>query len=117
MDTAAQRAFAAQRAGSIALAAIVVLSLLSSVLIVWLYVGRNIVSRPAHLSAAMAAIAGGRRDITINHEGADKIAAIGRSVEVLCQNAIERDTHPGVRDGTGEGGPATRHLFRDPVGL
>ena len=92
MDTAAQRAFAAQRAGSIALAGIVVLSLLSSVLIVWLYVGRNIVSRLTHLSAAMAAIAGGRRDIAVNHEGVDEIAAMGRSVEVFRQNAIERDT-------------------------
>jgi signal transduction histidine kinase/dihydroneopterin aldolase len=92
MDTAAQRAFAAQRAGSIALAGIVVLSLLSSVLIVWLYVGRNIVSRLTHLSATMAAIAGGRRDIAVNHEGVDEIAAMGRSVEVFRQNAIERDT-------------------------
>jgi signal transduction histidine kinase len=92
MDTAAQRAFAAQRAGSIALAGIVALSLLSSVLIVWLYVGRNIVSRLTHLSAAMAAIAGGRRDIAVDHRGADEIAAMGRSVEVFRQNAIERDT-------------------------
>jgi HAMP domain-containing protein len=74
------------------LAGIVVLSELSSVLIVWLYVGRNIVSRLTHLSAAMAAIAGGRRDIAVNHEGADEIAAMGRSVEVFRQNAIERDT-------------------------
>jgi signal transduction histidine kinase/transcriptional regulator with GAF, ATPase, and Fis domain len=102
MDTAARRAFAAQRAGSVALAGTVVLSLLSSVLIVWLYVGRNIVSRLAHLSAAMAAIAAGRRDIGVNHEGADEIAKMGRSVEVFRQNAIERDALLAERAGEAE---------------
>jgi hypothetical protein len=57
----------------------------------WLYVGRNIVSKLSDLRAGMAAIASGRRDIAVNHQGTDEIAAMGRSVEVVRQIAIERD--------------------------
>jgi HAMP domain-containing protein len=60
-------------------------------LIVWLYVGRNIVARLTGLSSCMAAIANGRRDVVINTEGTDEVSAMGRAVEVFRQNAIERD--------------------------
>ena len=69
----------------------VVLSLVSSILIVWLYIGRNIVSRVSSLSAAMMAIAGGRRDIVAATSGKDEIASMGRAVEVFRANAIELD--------------------------
>src|SRR4029077_14074530 len=60
-------------------------------LIVWLYVGRNIVARLTGLSSGMAAIAAGRRDVTIDARGADEVSAMGRAVEVFRQNAIELD--------------------------
>ena len=52
-----------QRISTQAIAVLVALSLAASILIVWLYVGRNIVARLNLLSAAMLAIAGGARDI------------------------------------------------------
>jgi signal transduction histidine kinase/CheY-like chemotaxis protein len=69
----------------------VAFSLVSSVLIVWLYVGRNIVSRLADLGATMIAIAGGRRDMVAISSGKDEIASMGRAVEVFRHNAIELD--------------------------
>jgi signal transduction histidine kinase/DNA-binding response OmpR family regulator len=69
----------------------VMLSLVSSILIVWLYIGRNIVSRLGNLSATMIAIAGGRRDTVAATSGRDEIASMGRAVEVFRHNAIELD--------------------------
>ncbi len=91
MDTTAHGAFAAQREASIVLAAIAVLSLVSAALIVWLYVGRNIVARLTRLSAGMTAIAAGRLDVVVDDGGADEIGAMGRAVEVFRHNAIERN--------------------------
>jgi PAS domain S-box-containing protein len=91
MEAAAGGAVAVQNEGSAALAVIVGLSLVSSVLIVWLYVGRNIVSRLTGIGAGMAGIAAGRRDVVVNTDGMDEIASMGRTVEVFRQHAIERD--------------------------
>ena len=87
-NTEAQRA---QDLGRDILFAVAALSLASSFLIVWLYVGRNIVSRLTGLSSGMAAIAGGRRDVMIDTQGTDEVSAMGRAVEVFRQNAIELD--------------------------
>ena len=73
------------------LAVTVGVSLLSSILIVWLYVGRSIVGRLSGLGAAMVAIAGGRRDVIAATSGTDEIAAMGRAVEIFRHNAIELD--------------------------
>jgi signal transduction histidine kinase len=80
-----------QRIGTRAIAGLVVLSLLTSILIVWRYVGRNIVARLNRLSGAMFDIAGGGRDVAVSVAGRDEIAAMGQAVEVFRQNAIERD--------------------------
>jgi signal transduction histidine kinase/DNA-binding response OmpR family regulator len=64
---------------------------LSSFLIVWLYVGRNIVARLTKVSEAMLALAGGRRDVAVAATGNDELEAMGRAVEVLRRNAIELD--------------------------
>ena len=69
----------------------VILSLISSVLIGWLYVGRNVVARLTTLSGAMRAIVGGRRDIAIPARGSDEIAEMARAVEVFRDNAIALD--------------------------
>jgi signal transduction histidine kinase/DNA-binding response OmpR family regulator len=91
MTTAAVGAARVQSIGQEVLTGTVVVSLLSSILIVWLYVGRNIVNRLGSLSAAMIAIAGGRRNVVAATSGKDEIASMGRAVEVFRRNAIELD--------------------------
>src|SRR5499433_4547516 len=80
-----------QQFGSVTLLAVVLLSLASSVFIVWFYVGRNVVARLTALSAGMRAIVSGRRDITIPIRGHDEITEMGRAVEVFRDNAIALD--------------------------
>ena len=91
MQTAVHGAVTVQTGGAVGLALIALLSLVSSVLIVWLYVGRNIVSRLSGLSAGMLAIASGERDVVVDANGADEIAAMGRALAVFRQHAVERD--------------------------
>ena len=81
----------AQKFSASVLIAAVALSLLSSVLIVWLYVGRNIVSRLTALSRSMLAIAEGNLAAKVPTGGSDEIAEMGRVVEVLRKNTFERD--------------------------
>ncbi|HEV2100298.1 MAG TPA: PAS-domain containing protein, partial [Stellaceae bacterium] len=91
LDAATERAFSTQRIESLSLALIAVASLLSSLLIVRLYVGRNIVSRLTSLSNAMSAIAAGHLSVAVDDSGGDEIGAMGRAVEIFRRNAIERD--------------------------
>jgi len=91
MDEAEVTTQQVQTLGRQVLFAVTGLSLASSLLIVWLYVGRRIVSRLAELSAAMLAIAAGRRDLAVSTEGGDEIAAMGRALEVFRDHAAERD--------------------------
>src|SRR5205085_12552422 len=65
--------------------------LLTSILIVWRYVGHHIVARLNRLSGAMFDIAAGGRDTTVPATGNDEIAEMGRAVEIFRQNAVERD--------------------------
>jgi adenylate cyclase len=81
------------------LAATVGVSLVSSILIVWLYVGRSIVGRLSGLGAAMVSIAGGRRDVVAATSGTDEIAAMGRAVEIFRHNAVELDRLLAEREG------------------
>src|SRR5262249_5291408 len=89
--TAADQAQSVQQFGSVTLLAVVVLSLATSVFIVWFYVGGNVVSRLTALSAGMRAIVSGRRDITIPIGGHDEITEMGRAVEVFRDNSIALD--------------------------
>jgi signal transduction histidine kinase/DNA-binding response OmpR family regulator len=91
IDQATRDALSVQRHSTRILIALVALSLLSSILIVWLYVGRNIVRRLTALSDGMLAIAGGRLQAPILATGSDEIAAMGRAVEVFRKNTLERD--------------------------
>ncbi|HEX6979545.1 MAG TPA: ATP-binding protein, partial [Alphaproteobacteria bacterium] len=88
---AVRDALSVQRLSTRALVALVALSLLTSVLIVWLYVGRNIVRRLTALSDGMLAIAGGSLHAPVAVEGADEIAAMGRAAEIFRRNTLERD--------------------------
>src|SRR6516162_7930939 len=88
---ATDQAQSVQQFGGVTLLAVVVLSLATSVFIVWFYVGRNVVARLTALSAGMRAIVSGRRDITIPIGGHDEITEMGRAVEVFRDNAIALD--------------------------
>jgi signal transduction histidine kinase len=91
IGAATRDALSVQRLSTRVLVALVGLSLLTSVLIVWLYVGRNIVRRLTALSDGMLAIAGGRLQAPVAAQGVDEIAAMGRAVEVFRRNTLERD--------------------------
>ena len=67
------------------------LSLISSILIVWLYVGRNLIRRLMRLSDGMLAIAGGSPQAPIEISGRDEVAEMGRVVEIFRKNTLERD--------------------------
>src|SRR5262249_55843194 len=67
------------RSGRILLIALSILALVAAGLIAWLYVGRNIVSRLAHLSSAMLAIAAGRRENAVSGAGGGRDRPPGKS--------------------------------------
>ena len=91
VDVATAEARAVQQFGGVIQLGVIALSLISSGLIVWLYVGRNIVARLTKLSGVMTAIAGGKRDVAVSLAGTDEVGAMGRAVEVFRQNAVELD--------------------------
>lgn len=80
-----------QRLSAQVLVVLVALSLLTSILIVWRYVGGNIVRRLTALGDGMLAIAGGSLRTPIATEGTDEITAMSRAVEIFRRNTIERD--------------------------
>jgi adenylate cyclase len=89
--TATERTQSVQDRGRLGLALVVALSLMSSILIGWLYVGRNVVARLTTLSNGMRAIVKGRRDIEIPTSGSDEIADMAHAVAVFRDNAIALD--------------------------
>ena len=86
-----QDALSTQRFSATVLITAVALSLISSILIVWLYVGRNIVSRLTALSRSMLAIAEGDLATKVPTGGSDEIAEMGAVAEILRKNTLERD--------------------------
>ena len=69
---------------------VVVLSLVSSVLIVWLYVGRNLIARLTALSDSMLAIAGGNLRAPLPAPaGGDEISRMAEALVVFRDTAIE----------------------------
>jgi hypothetical protein len=91
ISEANEDALSVQKFSATVLIAAVALSLISSILIVWLYVGRNIVSRLTALNRSMLAITEGNLQANVPTRGNDEIAEMGRVVEVLRQNTLERD--------------------------
>ena len=87
-----EEALAVQRFSSTVLIAAIALSLLSSIVIVWLYVGRSIVSRLTALNRSMLAIAEGNLATNVPTSGNDEIGEMGGvNVEILRKNTLERD--------------------------
>ena len=102
-----------QRLSTQAITGLVALSLLTSILIVWRYVGRNIVRRLNLLSGAMFAIAGGGRETAVPVTGSDEIAAMGRSRRgVPSERDRTRRVAGRARRGGGASGTAGRGAHR-----
>ena len=91
IDTATAEARSVQTFGGGVQLVIVLLSLISSALIVWLYVGRNIVARLTKLSGVMTAIAAGGRNVAVPISGNDEVGEMGRALEVFRRNAVDLD--------------------------
>jgi signal transduction histidine kinase len=89
--TASTSARAMLQLNSTILRGVTALAVVLSFLIVWLYVGKNIVARLTNLSSTMIAIAGGARNIAVPTGGTDEIGTMGRAVEVFRKNAIQLD--------------------------
>ncbi len=72
------------------LVGVVALSLISSLLIVWLYVGRNLIARLTALSDSMLAIAGGNLRASLpDPRGDDEISHMANALVVFRDTAIE----------------------------
>jgi signal transduction histidine kinase/CheY-like chemotaxis protein/HAMP domain-containing protein len=89
IQTASKEALMAQRVGNNVLRGVVALSLLSSLLIVWLYVDRNLVARLRNLSDSMLAIAGGNLRAPLPADSGDEIGQMARALAVFRDTAIE----------------------------
>ena len=89
IDTANLEAGAIQRVSTGIMIAVVVLSIVSSTLIVWLYVGRNLVARLTALSNSMLEIAGGNLQAQIPYGGTDEIAGMADALKVFHDTAVE----------------------------
>ena len=92
IDKAGEDVAAAQRRGTAVLVGAVVLSLVGSALIAWLYVGRNIVARLAALNASMLAIAGGNLDAPLpTDSGKDEIGRMADALRTFRDTAVESE--------------------------
>jgi len=67
----------------------VAVSLISSILIVWLYVGRNLVRRLTVLSNSMLAIAQGNLDTRVPSPGNDEIGRMAEALSIFRDTAVE----------------------------
>jgi PAS domain-containing protein len=80
---------AIQRFSTGVLIAVVALSLISSSLIVWLYVGRNLLTRLTALSDSMLEIAGGNLKAEIPSGGSDELFEMAKALTIFRDTAIE----------------------------
>ncbi|MGH7185485.1 MAG: PAS-domain containing protein, partial [Pseudomonadota bacterium] len=78
-----------QRYGTGVVLGSALLSLLSSVLVVWLYVDRNLLARLAGVSQSMLAIAGGNLRAPLPATGHDEIGRMAEALRLFRDTAIE----------------------------
>ncbi len=88
IQSATAEAFSVQRTSTVIMIAVVVLSLVCSALIVWLYVGRNLIARLTGLSDSMLAIANGDLTARIPTGGTDEINDMARALLVFRDTAL-----------------------------
>ncbi|HXV23458.1 MAG TPA: adenylate/guanylate cyclase domain-containing protein [Alphaproteobacteria bacterium] len=83
-------ALSTQRLSTAVLIAVVALTIISSALIVWLYVGRNIIARLTELSACMESVAGGDLKVHLpSTESDDEIGRMTKALTVFRDTAVE----------------------------
>ena len=87
-------ALSVQRTSTAIMITVVLLSLICSALIVWLYVGRNLIARLTGLNDSMLAIAGGELKAHIPTGGTDEISSMAEALVVFRDTAVEvRETN------------------------
>jgi class 3 adenylate cyclase/HAMP domain-containing protein len=86
-ETALARAV--QTNSAITLVVVVVLSLSCSILILWLYVDRNLIARLTALSRSMLAIANGNLETSLPPAGHDEIGQMAEALAVFRDTAVE----------------------------
>ncbi|MBP2313131.1 methyl-accepting chemotaxis protein [Azospirillum soli] len=69
--------------------AVAVASVIVSILVVWLYVGRSVVGRLMRLQTGMRAIAGGKLDTDVSLTGRDEITEMAATLRVFQDTARE----------------------------
>jgi adenylate cyclase len=89
--TATEQTRSVQELGRFGLAVVVVLSLIGSALIGWLYVGRNIVARLTALSDRMLTLAKGDLKSPLPQGGTDEIGRMAEALSVFRATAIEME--------------------------
>jgi len=90
INTANRDAISVQKWSSGVMLAVVILSLISSILIVWLYVGRSIVARITELSECMESVAGGDLRVHLPSKASDdEIGRMTRALKVFRDTAVE----------------------------
>jgi adenylate cyclase len=88
IQDATEEALSVQRTSSLIMVTVVMLSLVCSVLIVWLYVGRNLIARLTGLNDSMLAIANGDLKAHIPAGGTDEINDMARALQVFRDTAV-----------------------------
>ncbi len=91
MSIASLEAKAVQRTTTGIMIAVVAMSLISSALIVWLYVSRNLVARLRALSNSMLDIANGNLQAEIHYGGQDEIAQMAGALTVFRDTAVKME--------------------------
>ena len=91
IDKANNEVLKVQRDSQLFMLIVVLLAILCSMLIVWLYVDRRIVRRLKLLSDSMSSIAEGNLQQKIMDAGEDEIAQMAAALEVFRQTAIEME--------------------------
>ncbi len=89
IDSAGLEAQSVQQVSTWILIGTVVMSLVSSILIVWLYVGRNLIARLRSLSSSMLAIANGNLKAKLPEGGHDEISQMADALTVFRDTAIK----------------------------
>ena len=89
IKSAVAQATSGQRISIRVILAIVLLSLICSILIVWLYVGRNIIARLTELSVCMESVAGGDLKVDLPSGGTDEIGRMTSALTVFRDTAVE----------------------------
>jgi len=87
---ASAEAISTQKLSTAVLIAVVAMTIISSILIVWLYVGRNIIARLTELSICMESVAGGDLKVHLpSDKSQDEIGRMTKALTVFRDTAVE----------------------------